>query len=173
MWWPGTLCRLKLEMEGRKDLHFAVYGSDYDYKYWLFCDDPDDEEYKLKFVHSVYENAWEDGVGMPLSYLEQVVLALHSKGPPTLTHLAIKRVLELELPQDELSGEIKDIITKGPEVNLNKVTERGRHLLEVLRRNEEEHQASRLQAESDEEESDVQSEETEDSIEEEDSVVQE
>ena len=72
----------------------------------LFGSNPDDQEYQLKFVHSVYENAWEEGDGMPLSYLEQLVLALHSKGPSTLTHLAIKRVLELELPQDELPGEI-------------------------------------------------------------------
>ena len=44
---------------------------------------------------------------------------------------------------------------------------------EELRRKEGEDQASRLQDESDEDESDVQSEDTKDSIEKEDSVVQE
>ena len=56
---------------------FSTYGGDYDYKYWLFCDTPEEEEFVFKFVHSVDEETIEEGDGMPLSYPKQVVRALH------------------------------------------------------------------------------------------------
>jgi hypothetical protein len=60
-WNPGSL--------------FANYGGDDDYKYWLFCDTPDDEEFvsekeEKKGIHSVDKETIEDGEGMPLSYLK-------------------------------------------------------------------------------------------------------
>ena len=115
---------------------FAIYGEDYDYKYWLFCDTPEEEEFVFKFVHSVDEETIEEGDGMPLGYLKQVVWALHSQGPPSLTELAIKKVLELELPLEDLPKDVLDMIEEGPQSR--PMTKRGVHLVEVLEQKEKE-----------------------------------
>jgi len=113
---------------------FAIYGGDYDFKYWLFYDDLAAEEHAFKYVHSVSDYAIRDGEGMPISYLRQVVWALHSQGPPSLTELAMKRVLELELPLEDLPEEVFDMIDEGPVSR--PLTKRGVKLLEVLEQKE-------------------------------------
>ena len=132
--------------------NFAVYGGDYDYKYWLFYEYPADEEHAFKYVHSVYQYAIEDGTGMTLDYLQKVVWALHSMGPPSLGELAIKRVLELglslasDMEDEENDGDededenrlppgVRKMIAAGPQDR--PLTQRGQHLLEVLREKEE------------------------------------
>ena len=127
---------------------FAIYGEDYDYKYWLFCDTPEEEEFVFKFVHSVDEETIEEGDGMPLGYLKQVVWALHSQGPPSLTELAIKRVLELELPLEDLPEDVLDMIEEGPVSRL--LTKRGEHLVEVLEQKEKDDMAKKLKEEEEE-----------------------
>ena len=127
---------------------FAIYGGDYDYKYWLFYDDQADEEHAFKYVHSVSDYAIRDGEGMPLSYLRQVVWALHSKGPPSLTELAIKRVLELELPLEDLPEDVLVMIDEGPVSR--PMTERGEHLVEVLEQKEKDEMAEKLKEEEEE-----------------------
>ena len=127
---------------------FAIYGGDYDYKYWLFYDDQADEEHAFKYVHSVSDYAIRDGEGMPLSYLRQVVWALHSKGPPSLTELAIKRVLELELPLEDLPEDVLDMIEEGPVSR--PLAERGVHLVEVLEQKEKDEMVKKLKEEEEE-----------------------
>ena len=127
---------------------FAIYGGDYDFKYWLFYDDLADEEHAFKYVHSVSDYSIRDGEGMPLSYLRQVVWALHSQGPPSLTELAIKRVLELELPLEDLPEDVLDMIEEGPVSRL--LTKRGEHLVEVLEQKEKDDMAKKLKEEEEE-----------------------
>ena len=127
---------------------FAIYGGDYDLKYWLFYDDLSDEEHAFKYVHSVSDYAIIDGEGMPFSYLRQVVWALHSKGPPSLTELAIKRVLELELPLEDLPEDVLDRIEEGPVSR--PLTERGVHLVKVLEQKEKDEMIKKLKEEEDE-----------------------
>ena len=107
-------------------------------------------EFVFKFVHSVDEETIEDGEGMPLSYLKQVAWALHSKGPPSLTELAIKKVLELKLPLEDLPKDVLDMIDEGPQSP--PMTERGLHLVEVLEQKEKKAMAQKLEQEEEEKE---------------------
>ena len=78
----------------------------------------------------------------------QVVWALHSKRTPSLQDLAIKKVLELELPLGELPLDVLDKIQEGPgELTLS---DRGSDLMKMLMEKDKKDQAPKLKEEEDE-----------------------
>jgi hypothetical protein len=92
-------------------------------------EDEEEEEDFLENYECVAENMTEEV--LPLAsykhYLERVVRALHSLGPPSLRDLASRRVLELDLPTDELPREVREEMEAGPQKR--ELTQRGDYLL--------------------------------------------
>ena len=71
-------------------------------------------EGSLSDVFSIIAQSGVEAEGLTFSFLKQVILALYSQGPPSLCEIAIQKVLELGLPQDELPREVKTTIATGP-----------------------------------------------------------
>merc|ERR1719430_1167715 len=94
------------------DRKLVMLGMDIDYKFDIVFDE--DEE--IKNFKIVFSGLMEDGLdrSQALTYLQRVVWALYKAGPPPLLELAAKKVLELELPQEELVKDVQEYLKSGP-----------------------------------------------------------